>query len=103
MGNEVNMHDVGDSIPFVFDRAGQSLDGWVCTIFVKTFPGDVTLVDRIITAAGTVWEGFLTSTETLAMGVGDFRLIAKMVKAATDKRETASQVNRFRLSEAYAD
>ena len=103
MGNAVDQHDVGDSIPFVFSRQGSSLAGWICTIFVKIYPGDVTLVNRTITAAGDTWEGFLTATETAAMGIGDYRLIAKFVKASTDEQESSSQDKRFRLSEAYAD
>ena len=102
MGNEVDQHDVGDSIPFLFDRAGQSLDGWVCTINLKIYPGDTTLVNRIIPATGDTWEGFLTSTET-DIAVGDYRLIGKFVKASTDEQESSSQTKRFRLSEAYAD
>ena len=102
MANEVHQHDIGDSIPFVFDRGGQSLDGWVCTINLKIFPGDVTIVNRIIPATGDTWEGFLTSTET-DIAAGDYRLIGKFVKAATDEQESSSQDKRFRLSEAYAD
>ena len=52
---------------------------------------------------GDTWEGFLTKTETLAIGAGDFRLIGKFVKAATDEQESSSQDKRFRLSEAYAN
>ncbi len=103
MGNAVQQFDIGDSIPFVFDRAGESLDGWICTINVKVYPGDATLVSRTITASGDEWPGFLTQTETEAFSEGDYRLIAKFVKASTDEQESSSQDMRFRLSTAYAD
>ena len=101
MGNAVEQYDVGDSIPFEFDRDGESLEGWVCTINVKVYPGDSNLVDRVISATGDTWEGFRTATETLGFGAGDYRLIATFIKASTDEQESSSKDKRFRLSEAY--
>ncbi len=103
MGNAVQQFEIGDSIPFSFDRGGKSLDGFVCTINLRVYPGDSTLVSRAITAVGTKWPGFLTATETASLSVGDYRLSAKFVKAATDELESSSQDRRFRLSVAYVD
>jgi len=103
MGNEIEPLHVGDSKDFCFDLDGDSVSGWVCTINVKKYPADTTLLTRIITADGDTWPGFLTATETTALGVGAFRLIGKLVKSATDEQRTAAQRYRFNLAPAFAD
>ena len=103
MGNEIGGFHVGDSVDFEFNLNGASVSGWVCTINVKSFPADTTLLSRNITPDGDTWPGFLTATETTALGVGQFRLVGKLVKAATDEQKTAAQRYRFNLAPAFAD
>lgn len=83
----------GESLPFVFDRDGEDITGYVCTIFVKQFPSNVSDITRIIepsvnekTGIGE-WSGFLTQTETSALDVGLWIINAKLVKASTDEEE----------------
>lgn len=83
----------GESLPFVFDRGGEDITGFVCTIFVKQFPGNVSSITRIIepsvnekTGFGQ-FAGFLTQTETSALEIGLWIINAKLVKADTDEEE----------------
>lgn len=78
----------GSSIPFVFDRDGLSIDGWICTISVKQFPGDVAIINRTITPTGCAWSGFLTSTETDTLDEGkQYFIIGVLTHAANDEEE----------------
>ena len=88
----------GRSLPFVFDRAGASISGFICTIEVKQFPGDVSAISRVITPTNNKWTGFLTSTETAALDpIGEWMLIGVITNATDDKEETP--IIRFSLAE----
>lgn len=89
------------SVPFVFDRGDESIEGWVCTIKVKQFDDDTALISRVITPADGVWSGFLTSTETAALTAGiTYRLFGILTNATTDEAEQVE--TRFSLTASWA-
>lgn len=89
----------GRSLPFVFDRDGESLDGWVLTINVQQHPGDTPDISRVIEADGLEWPGFLTSTETAALAtIGTWMLIGTITNASEDRAEYP--IIRFHVAEA---
>jgi len=96
----------GESLPFVFDRSGESLDDFVCTINVKQFPADAASISRVIEVStdpatgDAVWSGFLTSTETSALNTGLWYITAILVNS-TDDEEEAVPV-RFQITVAWA-
>lgn len=91
----------GQSVPFVFDRGIESIEGWVCTIHVKEFKGDASAITRVITPdANDKWTGFLTSTETDALNLGMYRIVALITDAATDEEE--QDIVRFNLVTKWA-
>jgi len=90
-----------ESLPFSFDRAGESLDGWTCTISVETAPDIAPVVGpRLIPAVDKAFPGFLTSSETVGLSVGDHTLIAVITNLTTDEEERA-QVE-FMVSKRWA-
>lgn len=100
MGNPMALIKKGESLPFLFDRDGQDVDGWVCTINVSQYPGDVPAISRVVEPTGNEWEGFLTSAETAALpALGVWRLIGVLTNATTDEDESVPV--RFKLSEAW--
>ncbi len=101
MSNIILRKNVGESIDFEFDRGGLSIQGWVCTITVKKFPDDAALLTRVVPASGDGWPGFLTTTETTALGEGRFRLIGTLVNAGTDQEEKIANTTRFNLSNPW--
>ncbi len=92
----------GGSLPFVFDRDGESVEGWVCTIYVKEFKSDASLITRIIPIdPNKQWSGYLTSTETESLAQPTlYRLIAILVNSTTDEEEQVPV--RFQLNKAWA-
>lgn len=64
MSNAIPYIRQGGSVPFQFDRGGESIIGFTCTIFVKVRPESPTLISRVITPTGDLWNGYLTSGET---------------------------------------
>ena len=90
----------GESLPFVFDRGDESIDGWVCLAEVKKFTSDAALISRTITADGETWPGFLTATETTALAIGLYRLIGVLTNSTTDEEEQV--LLRFNVTEAWA-
>ncbi len=95
----------GESIPFCFDRGGNDITGWVCTIFVKQYPDDVATITRIIppgvNADGDpAWPGFLTQTETNLLDHGLWYISAKLVNASNDEEEAIPV--RFNVTKAWA-
>lgn len=96
----------GESLPFVFDRGGEDITGFVCTITVKQFPADSPSVNRVITPSSTengelVWSGFLTSTETSALTAGGhYNLNASLVNATNDEEEAVPV--RFQIAVTWA-
>jgi len=75
------------SLPFQFDRDGESLTGWVCTIFVKKFPQDTAVFSRVVAPTGRKWTGYLTSTEVGLLSVGLYYIIGQLVNATTLERQ----------------
>ena len=103
MANPFAIVRKGESLNFVFDRDGESIDGWICTISVKTFPADTSAISpRVITPVGRTWPGFLTSTETDTLAIGDYRLIGLLTNATTNEEEQETEFNRFNVTEAWA-
>lgn len=93
----------GEDLEFCFSRDGDSLEGWVCTIFVKQYPNDAPAITRVIpvsTQDPLTWQGFLTSTETAALAVGSWLLIGKLTNSGTDEEDQV--LIRFAVSEAWA-
>lgn len=83
----IHLIEQGESFSFVFDRDGEDITGWVCSIEVKQFPSDVPFIARIIPPEDGHWPGTLTSTETEPLPVGLYYLHADLTYAATDERE----------------
>lgn len=79
----------GESVPFIFDRSGLSIDGWICTIKVKQFSSDTSLITREVEAdpVQEQWEGFITASESLALDQKDYRLIGLLTNAETGEEE----------------
>lgn len=90
----------GESLPFVFDRGDESIDGWICTIEVKNFTGDPADISRVITPEGGEWPGFLTSSETSLLAVGLYRLIGVLTNSSTDEEEQV--ILRFNITDSWA-
>ena len=87
----------GRSLSFVFDRDGQSISGYTCTIEVKRFNGAASEISRVIAPNGSEWPGFLTASETTALGdLGTWLLVGVITKDDTTEYQTI----RFHLTEA---
>ena len=71
----------------------------VCTVEVKKFPADTAIISRIIPAVNNTWPGFLTSTETAALGVDTYWLIAQIKNATTDEERQIPE--RFQVSKVW--
>ncbi len=103
MANGFTILRKGESLPFVFDRSGESIEGWICTIEVKEFPSDTSAITaRTITPDGDTWPGFLTSTETSALATGAYRLIGVLTNATTNEEEQVMETTRFKLTDSWA-
>lgn len=100
MSTPIRIVRQGGSVPFVFDRDGESIDGWICTINVKIFKNDSSVITRVITEEDDTWPGFLTSTETDALALGMYRLIGVLTNASTNEEEQV--VLRFNLIQKWA-
>ena len=79
----------GESLPFLFDRSGESIDGFVCTITVKQFPKDAPSISRVIPPdiIRKEWPGLLTESETSLLSTGLWILNANLVSSTTDEEE----------------
>jgi len=105
MPNKLQVIQQGESLPFSFDRGGESLDDYICTIFVKEFPNGSVLITRVIPLGENelgeaAWVGFLTSTETAALAVSLFYLTGKLTNSLTDEEEQVPI--RFKVSKVWA-
>ena len=89
----------GESLLFEFDREGERIDGYVCTISVKQYPSDAPIISRIVTPTDEVWSGFLTHTETNLLSPGLWIINARLVKSETDE-EDAKPV-RFSVTQSW--
>lgn len=90
----------GESLPFVFDRGDESIENWICTIEVKEFTGDTSLITRVIPPVNNTWPGFLTSAETGTLSTKMFRLIGVLTNSVTDEEEQV--VLRFNITDSWA-
>lgn len=101
IGNPMAIITKGESLSFVFDRDGESVTGWVCTIKVLQNVADTPEIDRVIALdSNGQWSGFLTQTETAALtSTGIYRLIGVLTNATDDKEE--QQIKRFQLNPAW--
>ena len=89
----------GGSLPFEFDRDGESIDGWACTIEVKKFPDSTADVSRVVTPTDSKWKGFLTPAETAALDVGLYHLTALLTNATTGEDEPITK--RFHVARPW--
>ncbi len=103
MANGFTILRQGESLPFVFDRSGESIEGWICTIEIKRFPSDTSLITpRIIAPVDRTWPGFLTSDETAALAVNGYRLIGVLTNASTNEEEQITETTRFNVTNSWA-
>jgi len=89
MADEISIVRKGGSLPFTFTPGtDQSTDDFICTIVVKQFASDSSLISRIIVATNNVWSGFLTSTETDTLTAGiTYRLMGILTDSGTDEED----------------
>lgn len=90
----------GESLDFKFDLGGETTSEWVCTLNLKRYPDDKTLINRIVTATDDTWSGFLTATETKNLDVAQYMLIAKLVNATTNEKD--HKIKRFYVTKKWA-
>ena len=104
LGNGIQIVRQGASIDFIFANTERETAGWVCTISVKQYPSDTSLITRVIDADGSgfSWTGTLTSTETAALAAGTkpYYLAGVLTKAATDEEEQI--IGRFVIAQSWA-
>lgn len=89
----------GESFDFEFDRNGESIAGWVCTINLKKFPDDTAIINRVITPTGDVWSGTLTNDDTKDLDVSQYLLIGKLTNESTGENE--QDIIRFYVSKGW--
>ena len=99
MSKLVNIQ-AGESLPFEFDRAGNSITGWICTIDLKQFPDDSSIVSRVVPSVVNSWPGFLTQSETTGLSAGLHYLNTKLVNVDNDEEEAIPV--RFSITKAWA-
>ena len=92
----------GESLDFVFDRSGEDITNWICTINVKEFPDDDSSITRVIPEDedANSWDGFLTQTETSTLAVGLWWIIGILTNSVTDEEEQVPV--RFNVTKAWA-
>jgi hypothetical protein len=96
----INSIKQGESLPYTFDLDGESTDGWVCTLNLKKYPDDKTLINRTVTAVDNEWTGFLTSKDTKNLDVSQYTLIAKLTNASTNEKDQDTQ--RFYVTQSWS-
>lgn len=101
IGNPIKMIRSGESLSFSFDRGGETITGWECTINVVQEMGGTLLVDRTISPDQcSKWTGEVKSTETATMASPEtYRLVATIANDATNEQETV--VTRFRVTDNW--
>ena len=100
MPNKLVIIQEGESLPFSFDRAGASIDGWTCQIKVKQEPTDIPVIDRFIVSDNErSFVGFLTSTEMLQLENGLWYLVGILNNAETDEQEEI--LSRFQVTKQW--
>ena len=108
-GNKILIIQQGESLPFKFDRGGDSITNWVCTISWKQFPADAATGSRVVAPSddGSLsWTGYLTNTETDGLATdtaevgGLWWLTATLVNSVTDELEQIPV--RFQVAQKWA-
>lgn len=101
-GNALIIGQQGESIKFKFDRDGESINGFVCTITLKQFAEDSSAVTREIPADTTTesFSGFLTASETAGLAIGLWWLTGTLVNATLDLKEQIPR--RLNISKKWA-
>lgn len=92
----------GEDLDFSFSRQGLSLEGFICTIFVKQYPPDAPTITREIAINSEnplIWSGFLSSTETKGLIVGLWWITGIITNSGTD--EEAQDPIRFQVSPSW--
>jgi hypothetical protein len=97
----------GESLPIDYNRAGESIIGWVCTMIIKKFPpdgnNDYGFAPREIlpdVAAGE-FPALLTSSDTKALTEnGAYEVIGLLTNADTDENEQPTV--RINMGQAWA-
>lgn len=93
----------GGSLPVTFDRDGESIDGWTCTIYVKQhIKDDATIVRQLEVDPDNPlrWSGLLTSADTSLLSVGQWQVFANLNNASTgEARQVKSGSIRFEVTE----
>lgn len=87
---KITVANKGESVDFVFDRGGESISGFVCTIFVKEFSSDSAIITRVVEpdSDSESWSGFLTSSETDLLTPGTtYRFMAVLASATTGEQD----------------
>ena len=104
--NKLTIIKQGESLPFLFDRGDNGIDGWTCTIYVKEKPSDADegiFTARVVTPEGESWPGYLTTAETSVLTVlpkgAAYYLIGKLQNTTTLEEEIVTQ--RFRVTTAW--
>lgn len=86
IGNPITTIRQGGDLPFVFDRDGESIEGFICTVTVKQVPGTATsIADFVVEAVGNTWPGSLTPEQTADLNPGTYYLVAKITNAANEE------------------
>lgn len=109
IGNAITIIRDGGDLPFVFDRDGEDITGFICTVTVKQFP-DVSLStvvpDFEVEPVGNEWPGSLTPGQTtllrdssLTVTTTPFYLTAKITNATT--QESREIPERFQLATSW--
>lgn len=105
VGRAIDIVRKGESLDFTFDRDGKTIVDWICTINVRKYPGDASLITRVIppdnnSRDNPQFKGFLTSTETDGLATGTYRLVGILTNASTDEEE--QQNIRFNVTEKWS-
>lgn len=80
----------GTNFNFCFKlKCNQDPNDYICTIFVKQFPGSTASITRVIALDSQTksWKGFLTSAETESLALGQQWLTGSMVNSTDNKAQ----------------
>ena len=93
----------GGSMPVTFDRDGESIDGWTCTIYVKQYINDDATIVRQLSVdpeCPTQWSGLLTSADTAQLDVGLWHVFANLKNVTTgEARQVKAGSIRFEVTQ----
>ena len=99
LGGKTTNVFAGESVYFTFSLPDEDPNRWTNVISVKNFPGDVEFISREILASGTIWIGFLTSTETAALTPGNYYLTGTLTNVQEDR--VVEQSYRFKIASGW--